>query len=1163
MTTCAKDAADLPRQRAPRRYHRGMPINSEPASGLSAHEFIRRWKGVTASELSTAQSFVTDLCTLLRVDRPHPTAEQDYMYERPITFVHGDGTTSPGRIDCYRRGCFVLEAKKLRPGGQARGYDDALLRARTQAEGYARALPPHEGRPPFLVVVDVGSVIELYAEFSRTGATYTPFPDPRSHRHTLDDLLQEDVRDLLRAVWTSPDALNPATRSARVTREVSTQLAELAKSLEAAGNRADHVAGFLTRCLFSMFAEDVELLPKGSFLQLLQTHKNDPQTLMQMLRVLWADMDRGGFSAALAHDVLRFNGKLFKEPSATGYALLLNDSQIQSLIAAARCNWREVEPAIFGTLLERALDPLERQALGAHYTPRAFVERLVVPTVIEPLRAEWAFAQAAAVVLANEGKLLPAREQVRHFHRHLCTVRVLDPACGSGNFLYVTLEHLKRLEGEVLNQLAAFGEVQDRLALEGDTVTLQQLRGIELNERAAVLAELVLWIGFLQWQIRTRGNKAVAEPVVHDYQNIECRDAVLEWDAVEPARGPDGQELTRWDRRTYRIHPVTQERVPDESAQEPQVVYRGPRPARWPAADFIVGNPPFLGARRIRGTLGDAYVEAVRAAYPAVPSTVDFVCYWWHKAAEAVLAGTTQRFGLITTNSIVQSYSRPLLEMYLGEGRGLALCFGIADHPWVQDGAAVRVSMTVGCAAAMRGRAYLGRVVDESGGAEEVQVVFEEVATIGPSITAEAQETDVMPLQANVGLCFQGVVPANDGFKLEADDLPALGLDADSLPPVVRRYMIGRDLGQLPKQRFIIDFFGMDLEAVRTQWPALYQHILLRVKPERDQNARAVYRDKWWIFAEPRPAMRRALAPLSRFIGTPYTAKHRPFAFVDATYLPDAMVYAIASEDAHVLGVLSSVVHQFWCRNFGGTLEDRPRYNSKVTLLPFPFPAEDTGLTPELRERIAVLALRIDAHRKERQALHPRLTLTGMYNVLGVLRDPDAPALNSLEREIHAMGLLEVLRELHDELDQVVALAYGLPADRAQWKPLLKQINARRAAEERAGRVRWVRPDIQAAAEGSTVAPAPAQTDLELQNAPAKAVGPVAIAPMRWPSELPDQVRAVAMLLAERPAPLRLADIEASFRGRGLWRRSLPGILATLEAVGKARRQGEAWRAGS
>ena len=271
-----------------------------------------------------------------------------------------------------------------------------------------------------------------------------------------------------------------------------------------------------------MFAEDVDLLPKGAFLGLLQNHRDDPATLQQMLRTLWADMDRGGFSAALAKKGLHFNGKLFKGAQQDGYSLLLTPEQIGLLIAAARANWREVEPAIFGTLLERALDPAERHALGAHYTPRAYVERLVLPTVIAPLRADWANAQAAALVLAHEAaalegkardaKLADARAEVKKFHHQLCTTRVLDPACGSANFLYVTLEHLKRLEGEVVNQLEALGHTQDTLGFEGETVTLQQLRGIELNERAAALAELVLWIGYLQWHIRSRASKCPTRP---------------------------------------------------------------------------------------------------------------------------------------------------------------------------------------------------------------------------------------------------------------------------------------------------------------------------------------------------------------------------------------------------------------------------------------------------------------------------------------------------------------------------------------------------------------------------------------------------------------------------------------------------------------------------
>ena len=259
-----------------------FPAPTQAPADLAANAFIARWQGITASELSTAQSFVRELCELLEVPAPHATPEQGYMFERPITFSHGDGSTSAGRIDCYRRGHFVLEAKKLKAASHTKGFDDALLRARAQAEGYARALPSEEGRPPFLLVVDVGNVIELYSEFTRSGATYTPFPDPRSHRIALASLAEAEVRQRLKAIWTDPESLNPTRASARVTREVATQLAELARSLEQSGHRADHVAAFLTRCLFSMFAEDVELLPKidgkGGFLTLLQTHHEQPLT---------------------------------------------------------------------------------------------------------------------------------------------------------------------------------------------------------------------------------------------------------------------------------------------------------------------------------------------------------------------------------------------------------------------------------------------------------------------------------------------------------------------------------------------------------------------------------------------------------------------------------------------------------------------------------------------------------------------------------------------------------------------------------------------------------------------------------------------------------------------------------------------------------------------
>ncbi len=370
-----------------------------------------------------------------------------------------------------------------------------MMAARGQAEQYARALPVSEGRPPFLIIVDVGHSIALYSEFSRTGGAYVPFPDSTSFRFSLRDLEREEIRELLRTVRDNPLALDPSTRSARITRDIAERLARLAKSLEASGHKPERVAAFLMRAIFTMFAEDVHLIPKASFNELLESLRGQVSIFPDMVESVWRAMAEGGFSPTLRQKLLRFNGGLFESAEA----LPVTDEQLELLIEASRADWRDVEPAIFGTLLEQALDPIERHRLGAHYTPRAYVERLVMPAVIEPLREEWAAAQAAAVTLAKQGNLKDAVAEIRSFHERLCQTRVLDPACGTGNFLYVTLEHMKRLEGEVLTALADFGEQQNVLL----TIDPHQLLGIEVNPRAAAIADLVLWIVYLQWHFRT------------------------------------------------------------------------------------------------------------------------------------------------------------------------------------------------------------------------------------------------------------------------------------------------------------------------------------------------------------------------------------------------------------------------------------------------------------------------------------------------------------------------------------------------------------------------------------------------------------------------------------------------------------------------------------
>lgn len=1193
-----------------------------------AQAFIERWQGVTASELATAQSFVMELCEVLGVPKPHPTLAQDYMFERPVTFSHGDGSSSAGRIDCYRRGHFVLEAKKLKAGAHTKGFDDGLLRARSQGENYARALPAEEGRPPFVMVVDVGTVIEVYAEFSRSGGTYTPFPDPRSHRILLADLAKPEVLERLHKIWTQPDDLNPALISAKVTRDVSQKLALLARSLEQAGHSPQAVAAYLSRCLFSMFAEDVELLPKGSFQALLLQHHQNPQTLQLMLRSLWADMDKGGFSVALVKPVLRFNGKLFKGANTEAYSLLLAPEQIDLLVQAAGANWREVEPAIFGTLLERALDPNERHALGAHYTPRAYVERLVLPTVIEPLRAEWANAQAAALMLAHEAaeleahppavntkkdfaaldrhnaavrtKWAEARQQVKDFLHRLCTLRVLDPACGSANFLYVTLEHLKRLEGEVLNQLDALGDTQESLDLGRETVTLQQLRGVELNERAAALAEMVLWIGFLQWQIRTNGQASVAEPVVHDYGNIEHRDAVLAYDSAEPMLDANGQVLTRWDGVTYKPHPVTEQPVPDEAGRVVQWRYINPRQAQWPTADFIVGNPPFIGASTMRAALGDGYVEALRAAWPNVPDSADFVMFWWARAAALVGCGAVQRMGLITTNSLRQTFNRRVVQAALdgalskelaSAGAGHAgnlilpnaqksapgtplpgagvvhLAFAVPDHPWVDsaNGAAVRIAMTVLAAGQAEGR--LLTVGHESAGdfGEVAVELAERKGLLHADLAAGANVAGARSLQGNAGLSNRGVQLFGAGFIVTRQEATSLGLGTvPGLERHIREYRNGRDLTTTPRDVMVIDMFGLTAEEARQRFPAAYQWLLERVKPERDQNNRESRRKNWWLFGETNPKLRYQLDGLPRYIATVETAKHRVFQFLEGSVLPDNKLVAIALQDGFHLGVLSSRVHGSWALAAGSWLGvgNDPVYVKSRCFEAFPFPAADTGLTPALAERIGALAEQIDAHRKHQQAAHADATLTAVYNVLEKLHSGEV--LTAKDKAIHEHGLVGVLKSLHDELDAAVLQAYGwadltLPADTDTLLLRLVKLNAKRTAEEAAGTVRWLRPEFQQAGRGKQVAIDTGDTGTDDEgtertideSAKAKSVNVALSRP--WPTSVTEQIKTVAEVLASAGCSHDLDGVAAHFSGRGRWRDRLPTLLDTLVALGRLR----------
>lgn len=1172
-----------------------MAVAAASTEALSA--FIDRWSESGGAERANYSQFLSELCRVLGVPEPDPTRPDDtlnsYVLERNVYEPHEMGRDSVRRIDLYRRGCFVLEAKqgveqevkkeavvraaaggkgtKLKKGHGRRdtkGWDTLMRRAREQAEGYVRLLPPSEGRPPFVLVVDVGHAIEVYAEFTRTGGHYLPFPAAGQHRIRMSDLHRPEIRERLRAIWLDPMSLDPSRHAARVTRQVAATLAELSRSMEGLPDgqggtlTPERVSAFLMRMIFTMFAEDVGLIGEQKFRTALKNMRSNLSAFVPTVQELWAAMATGGFSVALQEQIKRFNGGLFKDVEV----LSVTATQLELLIVAAEHDWSQVEPSIFGTLVERALDPVERHRLGAHYTPRAYVERLVNQVVMQPLREDWRNAQVEIQHALNTAETaeeqaaarLKARDTLQAFLGHLQAQSVLDPACGTGNFLYVAMELIKRLEAEVL---ATLDDLDGTPPL--TDVGPQQFLGLEVNPRAARVAELVLWIGYLQLYARAHGGAGPAEPILKAYGNIRNRDAVLAWRATKPHLSNEGRPVTRWDGQSTITDPVTGREIPDPEARVQDTVYEGVSKPIWPTTEFIVGNPPFIGAGPMREALGDGYVEALRSTYkgskrePGVPDSADFVMYWWHKAVTQMASHQkVRRFGFVTTNSVKQTFNRRVIEEQLNASvqaaRPLSLVYAVPDHPWVDEanGAAVRIAMTV--VARGRREGVLERVAREVTGQNGEYDVEMDLFTgrINPDLTVGADVTRAVELEAMNRLSSPGVKLHGSGFivprvvapnsttGVKETDAAALGLGRiPGLEGYIREYRNGRDLTSRPRDVMVIDLFGLTEAEIRERYPELYQHVRLRVKPERDANNRASYRDNWWIFGEPRKDFRPALAGLSRYIATVETSKHRFFQFLDAEVLPDNMLVNIAHDDAYVLGVLSSRTHVVWALAQGGTLEDRPRYNKSRCFETFPFPVA----TPEQQAAIREKAEALDAHRKARLEAHSDLTMTGMYNVLEKLRA--GTPLDAKEQKILGDGVVTVLRELHDELDALVQEAYGWEGALTEQEILtqLADLNAERALEERQGIVRYLRPEYQNPG-GTTV------QDLGLAL-------PIAASSNEtrptFPRKLPEQVQAVRDQLRVAGRPLSPLALTKQFRGVKV--DTMNEIIDTLVMLGQIR----------
>ena len=1087
--------------------------------------FITRWSEVRGgAERANYQMFLSELCEALDLPRPdpasHETAENDYVFERGVRRRESEGMASTLRIDLYKRGCFILEAKQSRAAHRddqptlfkaaetastaaSEGRWDVLMRnARKQAEDYAFRLPADHPAPPFIIVCDVGYVFEVYADFSGSGRAYGHFPDRKGFRIRLEDLRRPEVVERLKAIWTDPQSLDPSRHAARVTRQIAERLAAVSRRLER-NHPPEEVAHFLMRCIFTMFAEDADLLPRGQFTALLEECLEGPDSFAPLLRDLWKRMDEpvyenrffSGFKTHLRY----FNGGLFHDARA----FPMTKEEIGELLAASRHDWRYVEPAIFGTLVEQALDPKERRQLGAHYTPRSYVERLVEVTVMEPLRADWNAAQLKAGDARDHGDLKGAVATVRAFHHQLCTTRVLDPACGTGNFLYVSLELMKRLEGEVLEALAELGETET-MGLE--EVDPHQFLGIELNVRAAAIAELVLWIGYLQQHYRNRSEHP-AEPILKAFGNIQQKDAVLTWDG----------------------YPELQFEMHDGVAVQ---VFPNARRPEWPEAEFIVGNPPFIGGAMLRSRMEPGYAEALWRAHPHMNESADFVMYWWDRAAELLTRKKTplRRFGLVTTNSISQVFQRRVMERHLNAKAPVSIIFAVPDHPWTKaskDSAAVRIAMTTVRAGSYDGE--LRDVVAEAGlDTDDPSLAFRSMeGKVNSDLTVGVDVTRAGALLANDGVCSPGVKLHGAGFIVTPVEAEHLGLGRrPGLARHIRNYRNGRDLTARSRGVMVIDLEGLSADEVRRTYPEVYQHLLERVKPERDSNNEAYRREHWWLFGRKNTLMRGFLAGLPRYIATVETTKHRVFQFLDADILPDNMLVNIGSADAWLLAVLSSRVHTTWAPVLGGWLGygNDPRYSKSRCFDPFPFPDPDEATRATLR----ALGEELDATRKTVQAEHPDLTLTGLYNVLEKVRA--GAELTAAEADVKARGRVLILKDLHDQIDRATADAYGWPHDLTDEQILEKLValNAERAKEEAAGHVRWLRPDYQIPRFAKGVA---AQKSGELD------LGATVVAIDKglpaFPKDKGEQVMAIRAVLQASGRPMDATSVSRAFRGGG------------------------------
>ena len=928
---------------------------------MNAQEFIAKWRASELKESSAAQEHFIDLCRLLG----EPTPAQDDPSGTRYCFERGARKDTGGRgwADVWKRHCFAWEYK-----GKHKDLDAAF----NQLRQYALALE----NPPLLIVSDMAR-FRIYTNWTNSVSV--------RHEFALEDLADAAVRDKLKWAMSDPERLRPGESRQALTERAATAFAALAQALRARGHDPQQVAHFVNRLVFCMFAEDVGLLPDEMFTRMLEHARRRPDDFAAMARELFGAMAAGGCVGF--ETVAWFNGGLFDSDDA----LALTREEIETTLEAAALDWSEIDPSILGTLFERGLDPAKRTQLGAHYTDRDKIMQIIEPVVTRPWLKEWEKARAeislrlerADVASASATRTRQrglAERTLRDFLEKLRAFTVLDPACGSGNFLYLALHALKDLEHRVQLEAESMG-----LQRAFPAVGPANVKGIEINPYAAELARVSVWIGEIQW-MRRNGFSGARDPILDPLDTIECRDAIL---------NPAGSE------------------------------------PEWPPADVVIGNPPFLGGKLLRSTLGGAYVESLQRLYGArIHGEADLVCHWFDKAQRLVADDKIARAGLVATNSIRGGRNRSVLDRIVEQGE---IYDAWSDEPWVVDGASVRVSLVC----------FAERDADGA-----LRLDGERVPWINADLTARTVDlTKAVKLSRNVGVAFMGVTKAGP-FEISGDlarewlCLPA-NPNGNSNSDVLSPWVNGEDIVNRPAGDWIVDFGSIDGEIESALYERPFAHLAEKVKPIRQCSSNEKDRKFWWRHTRSRPRMRKATSCLTRYIVTPTTSKHRIFVWIDSRICPENALIAIARDDDTTFGILHSSFHESWslrlCTWLG--VGNDPRYTPTTTFQTFPFPP---GLSPDIpagdyAKKAHAVAIAAAARRlvklRDRWLNPPEWVEWVDEPVKGYPKRP-VPRDETAAKELKKRTLTNLynarpqwLADAHAALDAAVAEAYGWDAD--------------------------------------------------------------------------------------------------------------------------------------